>query len=493
MTAIFLNFGSTPYLKKVLSQLRTDDETIVQLDAWHRGAPTANPRYFLKSDSREEFLDPLAACFGGGPAKLLREHRVLPMDEDASAFFASLDRVFLKPLSMFEREQLLSQWVDGWAKTLSQFSPMPSRAVFDSTPHFHWDISLFLALRANGVKTYTLSQSAVDGRLLLGELSNLQKSHFVKRVDSTELNHVPALEGKVTALVQRSKARNDSFFVGWEDAAPIQMNIRVLAKWLFSLMRGFGGSFRKVPYWTFNSVKRMVFIIRWVWTRKRLMSTITTLSSQALPKDGYAYFALHFQPEQSTLPEAGRFWYQVHAVRLFRAALPDKMTLVVGEHPKQVVSPKPDLRQINFRKTDFYRELTSIPGVQMADWKVRGSELIEGARIVGTCTGSTGWEGMLQGKPSVVMAKTWYSDCLGCIELPIEDDAKSAIEHVLELSNSEVKAGTRSAVDFSVRHGIPGYRETVIPSSMGPVELESLASEASKILLAMLATANRSD
>lgn len=203
---------------------------------------------------------------------------------------------------------------------------------------------------------------------------------------------------------------------------------------------------------------------------------------KAIPRGQYAYFALHFQPEKSTTPEAGDFWFMIRAIRELRAGLPEQINLVVGEHPRQIRSSEPDLRQLLFREADFYTRLASIRGVSVAHWTLTGSELIEGASLVATCTGSSSWEAMKRGKPSVVFGKTWYSEASFCINAAETDDISNEVRRLLAAEPGDVIDGLRHVVRFSEDNGIPAIPYGYQKKNRDPDAESLMGIEAGKML-----------
>ena len=51
--------------------------------------------------------------------------------------------------------------------------------------------------------------------------------------------------------------------------------------------------------------------------------------------ENFLLFALHFQPERSTMPEGGIFNDQILALKLLSQNIPDNFIIYVKEHPRQ--------------------------------------------------------------------------------------------------------------------------------------------------------------
>ena len=73
----------------------------------------------------------------------------------------------------------------------------------------------------------------------------------------------------------------------------------------------------------------------------------------------FIYFALHFQPERSTMPEGGIFSDQFKAIKVLSKAVDNQTLIYVKEHPRQI-DLYPDLRRFNFRSIKFYKKIMNL-------------------------------------------------------------------------------------------------------------------------------------
>ena len=151
----------------------------------------------------------------------------------------------------------------------------------------------------------------------------------------------------------------------------------------------------------------------------------------------YAYFALHFQPESTTLPKGSIYREQVLAIKRLIEILPDEMMIYVKEHPRALIA---DIRNKNFRSIDFYREIMELDRVQLVHPEVDSAELIENSTLVSTITGSPLIEALPRGIPAVAFGNSVVEGC-GSLHkiIPCTDSNKSAVEKLLRKSSAEVK------------------------------------------------------
>lgn len=395
---------------------------------------------------------------------------------DLRSVWTSLDRVYLKPLSMLERERIWDGWISGWNSTIEKVNLEPTFAFFPSTPHFHWDIALAMVLQERNVRVFSLSPSVTDGLLLLGELQGSQISHFMNfEKRASQITNSAISEG-LPSRIRLSREMNSNL---WRDHTSQVTNKSVHKRvWreLTTMLQSVQASIAKPAYWPYGKATRLIFSAKWLRRKSRILQLIDKNGFRSVPTGDFAYFALHFQPERSTTPEAGDYWAQIGAIRKLRRALPDSFELIVGEHPRQILLPAADLRQTLFRSLDFYKHIDSIPGVKIAHFSLKGLDLIAKARLVGTCTGSSAWEAMRMGIPSVVFGKTAYSISESCLDLSGVSDARLEIGEVLAKTREEVIQDGESVYSFAAQNGVPGYTSTQLAPSMSEAEISSVAN-----------------
>ncbi|MGW8121969.1 capsular polysaccharide export protein, LipB/KpsS family [Roseivirga echinicomitans] len=112
------------------------------------------------------------------------------------------------------------------------------------------------------------------------------------------------------------------------------------------------------------------------------------------------YFALHFQPEQTTMPSGDIFAQQWLVIEWLQREMGDDYVILVKEHPSQFLLPhKPPSRS-----KELYDALDSIPmnRVLLVSGELESRRIIKQASIIATITGTVGYEGVLQKKPVLV-------------------------------------------------------------------------------------------
>ena len=118
----------------------------------------------------------------------------------------------------------------------------------------------------------------------------------------------------------------------------------------------------------------------------------------AAPRRPYVFFPLHKQPEASIDIKGSPFSNQLEIIRAMARTLPVTHDLYVKEHAVA----------LNTRPTAFYRELRRIPGVRLIGPFTDSFELIAGADLVVTITGTAGYEAALLGRPAATIAPVFF-------------------------------------------------------------------------------------
>lgn len=155
-------------------------------------------------------------------------------------------------------------------------------------------------------------------------------------------------------------------------------------------------SLDKDAAYTRFSVRRKIQanLIR-LWRKHQTRNLMGSLDVSCIP-DKSVFFAMHMQPEQSTLAQG--IWYvnQIALIENISKALPVGYTLVIKEHP------------INrgFRPAWQYKHLNQLHNVMVLD--APSKEIVRRVRALITITGTIGVEALVLKKPVVILGKTFY-------------------------------------------------------------------------------------
>ncbi len=141
----------------------------------------------------------------------------------------------------------------------------------------------------------------------------------------------------------------------------------------------------------------------------------------------YVYVPLHLQPERSTNPIGGVFDDQYVMVGMIAAALPDGWRVYVKEHPSQFA---PQFVSERGRWSSLYETLAAIPKVSLVPLRTGSFDLIDNSRAVATITGTSSWEALVRGIPTLVFGEAWYKGCPGSYSIRTADQCRDALKRI---------------------------------------------------------------
>lgn len=162
-------------------------------------------------------------------------------------------------------------------------------------------------------------------------------------------------------------------------------------------------------------IRRVLEVVLEWSLRQSLNKTIAGLPSKPEKETGqFAIFALHYEPERTSMPEGLPYRSQLDAVLDARAILPPEISLLVKEHYAQ---QSPSWRGFVGRSPYAYDLLNSIPGVEVLGVNADTLELLKSAICVFTMTGKIGLEAAGAGTPIVYLGEPWWRGMPGSFAL----------------------------------------------------------------------------
>jgi hypothetical protein len=187
----------------------------------------------------------------------------------------------------------------------------------------------------------------------------------------------------------------------------------------------------------------------------------------------YLYVALHLQPEVSTGPRAGAYLDQQLIVEQLSACVPDDITLVVKENPKQTGL---------YRDRGIYRHLSRLRNVVLVPLEQNTFDLIANCEAVVTATGVVGWEALFRGKPAICFGYPFYRGARGVELVSSTEEVRTAIDKLVASEwDYPSLASARYFLQRLDRAAIYGnldsHREHLLPSPPGLVDRLAAAVE----------------
>lgn len=136
----------------------------------------------------------------------------------------------------------------------------------------------------------------------------------------------------------------------------------------------------------------------------------------------YIYVGLHYQPEGTTAPLAGRFVNQELMVQYLSYCVPDDVIIYVKEHPNQKLRGE--------KNADFFEEISKMRNVYLVPTETSSEQLMLNSIAVATCTGTVSYEAMFRKKPALMFGYSLYNYRPGAFTIKTIEDCKNAIRNI---------------------------------------------------------------
>lgn len=444
---LIIHFGDSPPLGPLAEHFRST-RTIASIDfRWPK--QVSEPNILVRQGTRSWTVSSFYPDFKSVKADYSHSSRVRRLCE--TAFFLSLDRVYVEPIAMAVRASLLDSYIHRWTQIVSDLSPTPApkTALYSGTPHMPWDIVLSAVLQALDWSVFALQPSASNRHMSLSRIEGVLP---VFQKDPGYVDTPKGSAGPTTAneRIERSQTQNAVLKSPWRMGFRSKISREILRNIFGFIFLGPG-----VPYWKFSAIHRSHLALQWAAQRQRLRRWLKQNGVRVLPDGRFCYFALHYQPERTTVPEAGEFWFQSRAIEMLIAALPADFQILVAEHPRQIGFQSPDLRQLLFRNEAQYALMAADSRVSIVHPEVDSREMIEKASLVATCTGSSIWEGLIRGKPGVTFGNTWYSKSEAVINGAQSNDLSRDIDSLLDMEPEQIRFSAKQLLRWAEEVDIP--------------------------------------
>lgn len=141
----------------------------------------------------------------------------------------------------------------------------------------------------------------------------------------------------------------------------------------------------------------------------------------------FVYVALGMQPERTTNPNGGVFDDQDVMVGLIAASLPSGWRVYVKEHPTQFAYGTWIERG---RWPAYYDAIVSHPHVSLVPLETPQFDLIDHARAVATVAGTSSWEALVRGVPTLLFGEAWYQGWEGAHAVRTIVECRQVLERI---------------------------------------------------------------
>jgi hypothetical protein len=192
---------------------------------------------------------------------------------------------------------------------------------------------------------------------------------------------------------------------------------------------------------------------------KAVRHAVATPLFEESPGGDYFFFALHVQPEISTLVFAPYYDNQMAVIENIAKSLPVGYKLAVKEHPNMM----------GRRQQQFYKELKDFPNVVLISPYIDSHDLTENSSGIITITGTVGLEAALYGKPVIMLGDAFFA----CYDLTYKATDFKELPALLKKALVEFRPDRDQVLKFLAAIIRSSYRGDILD----PVESAYILSE----------------
>lgn len=354
------------------------------------------------------------------------------------------------------------------------YSERPAAVVFLSTPHMFGEYLLFECAKFLGIKTLFFQSVPIAPLMLPHSDFGQPRKPVAGMTESSpvyeEIRNLAAQ--RIDAMLGGSPppyiTRQDSLAARARRGRGRLRAVVSLASWLrtprFESAIDFSGMGSQTSLWK-NFLK--VYLN---WEISRELKRRADRLPKVVDTSEFALFALHYEPEKTSLPDGLPVEFQLEAVLKAREILPVDTVLAVKEHSSQV---SPSLRGYLGRSTSFYEIVQSLPNTVMVSPFVEAKSLFPRVSHVFTLTGTIALEAAAAGIPVGYFGSPWWQGLPGSHRLSFESDwiDLSAVE---TSGPEEVRSFLEQLLASGCIPGIAGEDPTDYVARNGPISPELL-------------------
>lgn len=170
---------------------------------------------------------------------------------------------------------------------------------------------------------------------------------------------------------------------------------------------------------------------------KRLSRRYQTLVTQKYNKK-YIFVALHYQPEETSVPTGGLYGDQELIIHLLDSFLEKDIDIIIKEHKTQF---HPKYEGATGRGSNFYEKVLNISSrVKFVSVDLAPFKLLDNAIATVTISGTIGWESVIRGTPTLIFGRAWYEDMPGVYKIKTIDDLKDNWANIIKNKNGIKKS-----------------------------------------------------
>ena len=314
--------------------------------------------------------------------------------------------------SRIDREVFFHKLLIFYLKKIYETNPeflIASEAPHDYPKYIIFEICKFLNIKCFKFNNWNLTPLLVLENMMTNSLVEKDRSNFGKYdkiIDNEFENYFRNLiKPSGFEMVYMKRQRKNS--------TPINRIRIFLSRGYLEIFRDFKHNFGMILKRKYNPINpyRLGLILRNFiqWKRKRnLFKELRSEKDIINLNSDYIYFPLHFEPERTTNPDGGYFQDQFLTLQTLRKFIPDKVKIIVKEHPSQFLMSS---RGSRGRSPLFYNLIKNIQNTSIVYDNYNSIDLIKNSKFVVSISGTVLLEAAFLGIRGISFGSTWYNGC----------------------------------------------------------------------------------
>ena len=381
--------------------------------------------------------------------KALSSDDIKQFFELESQFLKISDRLAFTAISVHQRLELYYQLLLFWLNFFKENGI--KLIIFAQTPHTGFDNIIFFIACQYQIKTIIVSPTSIGTNCLLIEDYRQCRqipANFKNNRSKTELISLINPRLYAQAYGEGSWQRtgqniNAKVLTNNQNNVVLRSLKRVVSTLHSQPIQTFRHLFRRSrnSIFVFNrplqNWQELLLTASFYLKRKSLITDYERLTTEVDDSRKFVFFALHYQPERTTMPEGGVFEDQFLALNILSNSLPKDWIIYVKEHPREFSLN--DVRTKHFRDSKYYSRLLKIPQVRLVPIKQNSQELIKKSQFTASIQGTVGWESLQQHKPTMVFANSWYGACSSSYQVSSVDECQNAVKAIKNSTSADVE------------------------------------------------------
>lgn len=176
---------------------------------------------------------------------------------------------------------------------------------------------------------------------------------------------------------------------------------------------------------------KMAYIVKTRLRSNKILKYYESLVKEPDLGKKYIYFPMHFQPEATTLPQAGFYSAQLLIAETLASSIPEDVILYVKEHPAYWLMKDRNECVSEARTKWFYDRMNSLPNVVLLPHDYSSFELLDNCQCVATANGTVGWEALFKGKSVLAFGNYFYNYFDKVYKIKNAEECENAIRTIL--------------------------------------------------------------